>query len=81
MKPRRNGFDSTLSRNPKRVKPAMKMIVPAMPVTTPPIRACIMLSSSPDRPLSTLDLITVPTSSEPAASGPTTICGTVPRNA
>jgi len=35
MKPRRNGLERTESRNPNRVNPAIKMVAPAIPVTTP----------------------------------------------
>jgi len=81
IKPLKKGLLSTLSKNPNLVKPATKMTAPAMPVTIPAIAAFVASSSSPLCPWSTLLLTTVPTSRDPAASGPTTICGQLPSKA
>lgn len=70
MKPRRNGFESTLSRKPRRKSPDSKIVAPAVPAMMPQILACMTASSSVPRPRSTLPLTTLPTSNDPGASGP-----------
>lgn len=81
MNPLKNGRLSTLSKNPRRVIPATKIMPPDMAVATPTIRAVSVGSSSPEFPCMTLALTIAPVSREPAASGPTTRRGQLPRMA
>lgn len=78
MNPLRKGRLSTLSRKPRRVKPATNIMTPAMAVATPTTIAFAIGSSSPECPWLTLFLTIWPTSKEPAASGPTTSKGLLP---
>lgn len=81
MKPLKNGRLSTLSKNPRRVSPAMSIMAPDKAVATPTTRAISVGSSSPELPCMTLALTIAPVSKEPAASGPTTKRGQLPKMA